>query len=115
MRDAPSDVALLQAARDSVANMLLHLPVAARDEARLVIQALDCVARRVSADPTWEAEAKAEIAGLCDRTDMALVKLSRDIRAGVFEADPVLYSQVRDLLERMTAKKLAEDNPHYPR
>ena len=115
MRSSPTDTALLQAAKESVVGLLPQLPVAARNEAKLVIKALDCVVSRLHRGTDDDVEAKREIAELGHQMGMSLDQFAQAIRAGIFEANPARSEQARDLLERMTAKKLAEDNPYYPR
>ncbi len=115
MRNEPSDIELLSAARTTLIGLLDHLSGPARSEVAFVVRTLDCVIGRLGAGAGWVDEGADAAARLCGDSATGLQGLAEAIRAGTFEQDVEAQAWVRELLERLTAEKLAEDNPNYPR
>ncbi len=118
MRNKPSDAQLLKAARQTVLDRLVpRLPESCREDALLVVQAIDHVYRRLQSDAGWPALVRERLAALYGTaaTDGIEDRFATDLREGAFEADACARGKARDILREIAARKLAEDNPDYPR
>ena len=121
MRDRPSAIELLAAARSAVLDSLVpHLPAAMRDEGLRVAQGIDIVRRGLEAESAGPDDGvRAMLAALYDSDEAGIgvleARLARNLRNGVLDVDGPERKLALDILQEMTARKLAEDNPDYPR
>ncbi len=120
MRNRPSAIELLEAARAAVADRLVaHLPEAMQDEGLRVAQAIDIVRRGLEAESAGPDGVRTMLVALYgdDGADIGVLaaRLARDLRNGVLDVDGPERELAFDVLREMTARKLAEDNPDYPR
>ena len=118
MRSEPSNLELLLAVRQTVAEGLApHLPKSLREEAQLVVRAIDLVTQRMRGDPGWPERVRDRRAAPYEGPGSSGIedRFAADLRAGAFESDTRTLELALDVLREITSRKLAEDNPDYPR
>lgn len=120
MGSRPSAIELLEAARAAVVDHLVPLlPVAAQDEGLRVALAIDIVRRGLEAESAEPDAVCAMLAAFYgdNEADIGVIeaRLVKDVRSGVLDVDGPKRKLALDILREITARKLAEDNPDYPR
>ncbi len=120
MRNRPSHIELLEAARSAMLETVMPgLADDLRVEALRVVQAIDIVSRELRHESAGADEVTARFATLYGENvadfEALEARLARDLRQGAFDQDGRARRVAMDILRLMTARKLAEDNPDYPR